>query len=67
MWKIFLEGFFISKNLQVADTKKMQPLECLLYFLSNAAVCFAETYMKVLPYRQQGFIDFDLTFHPRLK
>ena len=66
-WKMYLEELLISKNLRVADTNRMQPLECLPYFLNIAAICFAETYLKFLPYHRQIFINFDQCFYPRLK
>ena len=59
---MYLEGPFILKNLRLADTNRIQPLECLFYFFSNAAVCFAEPYLKILSYRRQGFINLDQFF-----
>ena len=57
-----LEGPFISKNLQVADTNGMLPVECFPYFLSNTAMCFAKTYLKILSYRRQSFINLNQSF-----
>ena len=50
----------------MANINKMQSLECILYFLSNATVCFAETYLQVL-FFCQGFINFDWIFHLKSK
>ena len=61
-WKICSERPFISKNLWVANNNRMQPLKCLSYFLSNAAVCFAEIYLKDLSYRRQSFINLNQFF-----
>ena len=66
-WKLCSEGLLILTNLWVVNTNRMQLLECLLYFLSNAAICFAKIYLKVLPYRRQGFSNFNQCFYSRLK
>ena len=50
------------KNLQVANTNGIQPLKYLFYFFSYVAMCFAETYLKILSYHRQGFINLDQSF-----